>query len=167
MLVKFGNLPQSPGRKYDENKEIWMKPPSRKLCPSNHHRSQIPPGHPKKKIRKVGCGSQNKGTRWFKVTFSSPSWRSLHHLKESQITIPERSQKVDQVGLRVPKNAGCQCVSPITAACTAPNTKTAGQRDRNLSWSSTNDSSWGQLGWQLLVGFVREGKLRHFFKGNH
>ena len=37
----------------------------------------------------------NKSPRWFKVTFSSPIWRSLNHLK-GHLTIPKRSQRISR-----------------------------------------------------------------------
>ena len=36
-------------------------------------------------------------TRWFKVAFSSPIWRSLNHLK-GYLTIPKRSQRTARMG---------------------------------------------------------------------
>ena len=45
--------------------------------------------------------SQKASTRWFNVTFWSPSWRSLNHLKGHQITHPSKKGDKDLPGIKL------------------------------------------------------------------
>ena len=69
--------------------------------------------------------------RWFKVTFWSPIWRWLNHLK-GRLTIPRRSQRITSltlcgskilICLRMPRREGKRCVAQRTPAPCAQKVK--------------------------------------------
>ena len=111
------------------------------------------------------CVGKNKRyTRWLKVTFSSPSWRSLNLSKRSRkLTIPKRWQT-----RRIAGSKTCQVFGPLDfGKVWTPHVRPLTMCHR--CWSGINWAAWDKPSWfhEILSGIFPDPYLKKLAEGNN